>query len=595
MSGPDDLLCHRCGFEPEPGSEETRCPVDGHYLVARSEHDKAPRDPFLGTVIGEEFPILGIAGHGGMGMVYRSVQRLVEREVAIKLLQPTPTRIEDVVRQRFLREAKAIARVTHPAIVTLYQFGVEDDGTAFMVMEYVHGRTLASLLAEGPVRPARIVDVCLQVLEALQAAHKHGLIHRDLKPDNIMLLREPVGPYHIKVLDFGLARLAASEEGKKRLTRTGAVFGTPQYMAPEQATGQDADERTDLYALGVVLFEALTGDIPFDADEPYSLLTKHLTTPVPDLPVSLRDDLKAVVRKALAKEREDRYQSAPEMADALRAVRDRLQAEGPVRTEPDDAESRTTVPTLKAPRGPADTGSRRPELLDFGAPVDVAVTEPATAPDLEAVPVLEADTEPEPEPEPAAAPAPVALDADVTARDVWPRGGGAGQPSTLGESSGEVGWSLESMEIAGVGRGRVWRRVLLSLAGAAALAAAGVFVLREDGTGGRAEELAAPDEPPPDPPVGPVVEPRPPPPQTTVHLDSVPLGAEVRLRGRLLGETPLTLTPSGRLGSRVVYRLVADGRRAATLEVVLDGREQRHVVRLESLRKTGRRDDRGSR
>jgi len=516
--------------------------VDGHHLVPCSDHDAAPRDPFLGTTVGGQFPILGIVGFGGMGIVYRSVQPMVEREVAVKILQPAPAKIREVVQQRFLREAKVIARLSHPAIVTLHHFGLEPDGTAFMVMEYVRGRTLTSLIREGPVRPTLVVDVALEVLEALEVAHEQGLVHRDLKPDNVMLLDEPIGSYHVKVLDFGLAKLLTGETGE-RITRTGAVFGTPQYMAPEQATGGDADARTDLYSLGVLLFEALAGYLPFDAEQPYELLSKHIATPVPDLPSGLADALQACVRRALQKEPADRFQSAGEMAQALRDVRD---ATDPEVTLQDAAATVTTVPKLATRAVDAE---RAPPLTP---------SEPASL-----------------------------IDPDRTAED-------ASSPS-LGDASGEVGWSLESMEVAGL-PGRQWRRKVLLACLLMALGVAAIIFLAT-----RERPAVAIDPPPPPPPVAATKEPaskvadRPPsrPPRvTTVHLDSVPLGAEVFHDTELVGRTPLTLTPSGPDGWRLRYRLVAEARVPATVEVVLDGKEHNRLVRLESTHGGGRSRER---
>ena len=206
--GPDVLVCHRCGYVPPDPEGETFCPKDGLNLVARSEHDKSPRDVFLGTTIGGRYPVLGLLGRGGMGAVYRSVQPLVEREVAIKVILPFDGSEADVARQRFLREAKAIAGVAHPSIVTLYDFGVEEDGTLYMVMERVRGRTLREAQRSGSLPAGAFVDVCIELLGALDVAHAGGLVHRDLKPDNVMLLDEPTEHNHIKVLDFGLARLA---------------------------------------------------------------------------------------------------------------------------------------------------------------------------------------------------------------------------------------------------------------------------------------------------------------------------------------------------------------------------------------------------
>jgi len=275
---------------------------------------------FLGTTIGGKYPILGLLGEGGMGAVYCSIQPIVEREVAIKLVLPTGGAKRQLATERFFREAKAIAKLAHPAIVTLYDFGVEDDGTAYMVMELVRGQTLADAMAGGSLDSSELVGICLEVLEALEAAHAEELVHRDLKPENIMLLDEPSRHHSAKVLDFGLAKLAPGDTDGGRLTKTGAAFGTPLYMAPEQAIGGETDARSDLYSLGVILYEGLAGRPPFDTDQPLLLMHAHVSSPVPELPGHVAPGLADVVLRALAKPKEDRYQSAEAMAEALTAA-----------------------------------------------------------------------------------------------------------------------------------------------------------------------------------------------------------------------------------------------------------------------------------
>ncbi len=328
MHGPHRLLCHRCGYERPDGSDELCCPRDGLHLVTQAEHLKASRDIFLGTSVGGRYPILGILGQGGMGAVYRSVQPLVEREVAVKLVLPSQDANRELATQRFLREAKAIAKLDHPAIVTLHDFGVEEDGTAFMVMELVQGQTLSRALRGQRVPRARLVEICLEVLEALEVAHEQGLVHRDLKPENVMLLDRAVGRHTVKVLDFGLAKLVeAGASSGPQLTKSGAVFGTPQYMAPEQALGEEVDHRTDLYALGVILFQGLAGRPPYESDQALVLMRAHVSAPIPALPRDVGPGLAAVGHRALAKERGERFEDASAMGDALRAAREDLAEE----------------------------------------------------------------------------------------------------------------------------------------------------------------------------------------------------------------------------------------------------------------------------
>ena len=350
-------ICHRCGYQPPEGDDQVFCPNDGLHLVAEKEHRKSSRDLFLGTTVGDRYPVLGIVGRGGMGAVYRSVQPLVDREVAVKLILPSDgAEQDDSIRQRFLREARAIAAVAHPSIVTLHDFGAEEDGTLYMVMELVRGHTLRRAITRRMLSPGAFVDLMLELLEAVGFAHGKGLIHRDLKPDNVMLLEEPTEHNRLKVLDFDLARLTGLDTQGGRLTRTGAVFGTPQYMSPEQAGGIRVDERTDLYSIGVMLFEGLTGECPFDAEEPLVVLRAQIEAPVPDLPDTFPDEMKEVVKKALAKDQEDRYPDAASMRKALARARTGLHGDQdptvrwePLAEKPQQAATPLAPPLLGRP------------------------------------------------------------------------------------------------------------------------------------------------------------------------------------------------------------------------------------------------------
>jgi len=314
------LLCHRCGFRST--GAETVCPQDGLYLITEEEHAKNPRDAFLGSVLGGKYPILGIIGAGGMGAVYRSVQPMVERPVAIKVILPGGAFKGDEAKKRFLREARTIAHLDHPAVVTLHDFGTESDGTLYMVMELVQGRTLYKLLRQGGLTTRQVVGIGLSILEALEAAHAQGIVHRDMKPENVMLLgtlstgRSP----RVKVLDFGLAKMLGGSSS--RLTRTGMVSGTPHYMSPEQATGGSVDGRSDLCSLAAMLYEALVGHPPFVADHPLRLLALRVSQDGPPLPALpwIPAGLDSVLARAMKRLPDDRWQSAGEMATALARV-----------------------------------------------------------------------------------------------------------------------------------------------------------------------------------------------------------------------------------------------------------------------------------
>jgi serine/threonine protein kinase len=299
------------------------CPQDGLRLVTVEEHERNPHDPYLGrTLGGNRYVLLGLLGEGAMGAVYLARQLPLEREVAVKVIRPLATsnpRARDLLMQRFTREAQLQADFNHHAVVTLLDFGIEPDGTMYMVMERLHGRVLADVLTE--TSPRVLVGMVTQLLDALTRFHDQGLIHRDIKPDNVMVLDGPPlfeDVPRIKLIDFGIAK-SMKDQSNVKLTQDGTVFGTPEYMAPEQAIGiPDAvDHRSDLYAVGALLYEGLSGNAPFVATTPLAVLHKVVNTPPAPLPESVPPALAAVVLKALAKGKADRPQSAAEFAARL--------------------------------------------------------------------------------------------------------------------------------------------------------------------------------------------------------------------------------------------------------------------------------------
>ncbi|HMA92120.1 MAG TPA: protein kinase, partial [Polyangiaceae bacterium] len=260
---------------------------------------------------------------GGMGRVYRAEQSVLGRTVAVKIIHPHLLADENSA-LRFLTEARAASQLNHPNSIAVYEFGRTSRGQPYIVMEFLRGRDLARVMAEdGLLAFSRIVNVLVQVLSALSEAHELGIVHRDLKPENIIL--EPLrrGGDLVKVLDFGLAKLKADARAPRNVTSPGIVCGTPDYMAPEQGQGDPIDGRSDLYAVGVILFQLLTGRLPFDAESPTQIVMMHLTVPPPDprdvAPHrDIPEQLVAVVAKALEKKAARRYQDAIEFADALR-------------------------------------------------------------------------------------------------------------------------------------------------------------------------------------------------------------------------------------------------------------------------------------
>jgi eukaryotic-like serine/threonine-protein kinase len=266
-------------------------------------------------ILNERYEIEATLGEGGMARVYRGTDGVLGRPVAIKVLADRYAG-DDTFVTRFRREAQAAAALNHPNVVSVFDTG--DDGQAhYIVMEYVPGQTLADVLKrEGPLDPDRAARIAEDVATALQAAHERGLVHRDVKPGNVMI--DPEG--RTKVMDFGIARAAADDT----LTQTGAVLGTAGYLSPEQAQGTTVDARSDIYSLGCVLYETLTGRPPFTGDSPVAIAYAHVNDQ-PDPPSAHRPgippELEAVTMKALAKNPDDRYGSASELRDALAAAR----------------------------------------------------------------------------------------------------------------------------------------------------------------------------------------------------------------------------------------------------------------------------------
>jgi eukaryotic-like serine/threonine-protein kinase len=269
--------------------------------------------PDAATILSDRYELGPELGHGGMARVLRGTDRQLGRHVAIKVLSPPYDRDQAFV-ERFRREAHAAARLNHPSIVAVYDTG-SDDGTHYIVTELVEGETLAELVARGgPLPPQRAVDISTEITRALAAAHQRGVVHRDVKPGNVMLTPEG----RVKVVDFGIARAAGVESG----TRSGLVLGSAPYISPEQARGEPGDERSDIYALGCVMYEMLTGQPPFTADTPVATLYLHVheQAPPPSSVGQVPADLEAIVLRCLEKDPAARFQSATELEHALGAV-----------------------------------------------------------------------------------------------------------------------------------------------------------------------------------------------------------------------------------------------------------------------------------
>jgi eukaryotic-like serine/threonine-protein kinase len=319
-------LCPTCG-ETLPWDAKF-CPFDGLELAEGSGHrvgrnsgtrDVATlRDSLVGLVVDERYEILQLMGEGGMGCVYRVRHRVLGRQFALKILRPEFA-CDFALAERFVQEARAAAAISHPHVVSITDFGILERGQPYFVMELLEGRTLCSVLRQrGALEPEQVALIARSVASALGAAHEVGVIHRDLKPDNVILLGDATDPTRLKVLDFGLAKLLYGS----RLTCNDIVYGTPQYMSPEQAAGEPVDVRVDIYALGILMYEMLTGRVPFEGGSYMEVLTKQLYAEPP--PPSLAcptlaqcSGLEEVVLRCLRKERNARFSRMSEVVDVL--------------------------------------------------------------------------------------------------------------------------------------------------------------------------------------------------------------------------------------------------------------------------------------
>jgi serine/threonine protein kinase len=280
----------------------------------------APPSSLIGQTLGGRYRVTSLLGSGGMGAVYRAEHMELRKTVALKVLNQEMASHREAA-LRFEREAMVSAQIQHPNVVSATDSGRLPDGSLYLVLEYVSGRSLRDLVnAEGRLAPPRALAIGAQIAEALGAAHRAQVVHRDLKPGNVMLLTEENNPEFVKVLDFGLARVAGDSAPGEPLTRTGSVFGTPEYMSPEQARGEVVDHRADLYALGVILYELLSGRQPFMAPELVAILIKHIQEAPPPLPADVPVPIAQYVMSLLDKEPSRRPGDARQVAKALRKL-----------------------------------------------------------------------------------------------------------------------------------------------------------------------------------------------------------------------------------------------------------------------------------
>jgi serine/threonine protein kinase len=309
-------ICLRCGAKF--GSRAEYCPHDGDLLVT----DEEIADPLLGTVLLEQFRIEEQIGTGGMGTVYRAHQTTVGRDVAIKVLRPELARDEQAV-FRFEREARVAISLDHPNLVRVFLSGRLPDGRLYIVMELLEGRSLADELDEqGPPSLERALIMTMKLCAGLGAVHAAGIVHRDIKPENVYLVRRGRDTDFVKLVDFGIARVLEAEGIGPTTTQNGRVFGTATYISPEAATGEETDQRSDIYSLGVLTYQLLTGELPFDGKTAGAVLMQHVHQDPPLLQATGRgaevpDDVARVVMRSLSKDPDARQQTLAEFLDSL--------------------------------------------------------------------------------------------------------------------------------------------------------------------------------------------------------------------------------------------------------------------------------------
>ncbi|MGH7297202.1 MAG: protein kinase domain-containing protein, partial [Polyangiaceae bacterium] len=338
-----------------------RYPADSVYCFLDGAVLEAIRDPLIGSTIAGRYLIEDVIGEGGMATVYRARHKLVDRACAVKVMNPALAS-DPTTRERFRREAKSAQTLAHPNVIEIFDQGETPEGTTYIVMELLDGKTLADLTEAGAVPLPRALPIMIQIARGIARAHDLGVVHRDLKPENIFIVRRQIdGTDIVKILDFGIAK----SRGDSRLTNAGELFGTPQYLAPERITGGEAGPSVDLYALGVIFFEMATGKLPFEANDPTTFLIKHMKEKPPPpraLDPRLPEKLDTLIVQLLEKDPKARPVDAHRIEQELVVLARSLGI--PTPPEPEDDPQSSRPPAKPLPPADVDQWAKRVEVFD---------------------------------------------------------------------------------------------------------------------------------------------------------------------------------------------------------------------------------------
>jgi serine/threonine protein kinase len=322
----EQAVTHVTGSRQAPSSDQTQTTVTGGQKPDKagppSGYYTTP-EAVIGAVIGGRYELVSFLGVGGMGVVYKAKHKLIGREVAVKMLRADLVD-DDIKRKRFDQEAQTASTLKHPNLITVHDFGYTEKNTPYLVMDYLDGESLSTFLKQGPLPAIRVLELTKQICAGLSHAHANGLVHRDLKPSNIIIEKDESGAARAKILDFGIAKKVRGGQ-ESGLTQTGEIFGTPLYMSPEQSLGRNVDARTDIYALGCMMYEMLTGKPPFQGDTAISTVMMHMndepaTIDIGQIASPLAKELVSIVYKAMNKDVDSRYQTITALYDDLVAV-----------------------------------------------------------------------------------------------------------------------------------------------------------------------------------------------------------------------------------------------------------------------------------